>query len=134
MGLVELAKRAVDPRAKLSPEQFKKAKPVRNPAVTWDQTDDGGLVLEAPLAQQGRGITAWLAAKMKMPATKKFELEPIGAFLWPLFDGKHTVDTISRKLREEFKMNRLEADASLMAFLQMLTHKKLITMMIGKSK
>lgn len=134
MRLVELAKNTIDPRTKLSDEQFKKAKPLRNPDVTWNLADDGGLVLEAPLAQQGRGIAAWIAVKMKMPSTKKFELEPIGTFLWELFDGKHTVDTISRKLREEFKMNKMEADASLMAFLQMLTHKKLITMMVGKPK
>ena len=134
MGLVELAKKTIDPRSSLTGEQFKKAKPLRNPAVTWSPAEDGGVVLEAPLADQGRGIAGWLAKKMKMPETKKFELEPIGAFLWELFDGKHTVETIGRKLREEFRMNRVEADASLMAFLQMLTHKKLITMMIGKPK
>lgn len=134
MGLVDLARKTVDSRTKLTADQLKRARPVRNPAVTWSEAGDGGLVLEAPLAQQGKGVAAWLAVKMKMPTTKKFELEPIGAFLWNLFDGMHTVDTISRKLREEFKMNRMEAEASLTAFLQMLTHKKLITMMIGKAK
>ena len=67
---------------------------------------------------------------MKVSDTKKFELEPVGAFCWQLFDGQNTVETISRKLREAYKMNRLEADASLNAFLQMLSAKSLITLQV----
>lgn len=130
VGLVELARKAVDPRSKISAEQLRKAKPVRNPLVKWEAGPDGTLLLEAPLMQQGRGIAGWLAKRMKKPDTKKFEFEPVGAFLWELFDGQHTVDTISRKLREQYKMNRLEADASLSAFLQMLARRKLITLML----
>jgi hypothetical protein len=61
-------------------------------------------------------------------------LEPVGAFVWSLCDGKHTFEGISRKLREEFKLSRLESDASLSAFLQMLSQRKLITMMVAEKK
>lgn len=91
------------------------------------------MILEAPLAQQGKGVAAWIARRMRMPATKKFELEPVGAFLWELFDGNHTVETISRRLREAYKMNRLEADASLNAWLQMLSQRRLITLQVPTS-
>jgi hypothetical protein len=130
MGLAKL----VGNRPTLSPEQLRKAKPLRNPAIKFEKAEDGSLLLEAPLAQQGRGFASWIARRMNMPQTKKFELEPVGAFLWDLFDGQHTVDTISRKLREAYKMNRLEADASLNAFLQMLTQRKLITMQVPTKK
>jgi hypothetical protein len=119
---------------KLTPEQVRRARPVRNPAVKWEVADDGTLLLEAPLAQQGKGIAAWMARRMKMPDTKKFELEPVGAFLWEHFDGNHTVETLSRKLRDKYKMNRLEADASLNAFLQMLTQRRLISMLMPVKK
>jgi len=75
-----------------------------------------------------------LAAKAGRPDQKQFELEPIGAFVWNLCDGKHTFEGISKKLREHFKLNRLEADASLSAFLQMLSQRKLITMMVSQKK
>ncbi len=130
MGLVRLVKRGLDTRPKLSPEQVKKSKPTRNPAVLFQRQEDGTMFLEAPLSEHGRGIAAWIAKKMKVADTKKFELEPVGAFCWQLFDGQHTVETISRKLREAYKMNRLEADASLNAFLQMLSAKNLITLQV----
>jgi hypothetical protein len=126
MGLARL-------RTKHAPEQLRKAKPLRNPAVTFSKLDDGSMLLEAPLAQQN-GMAAWIAQRMKAPQTKKFELEPVGALVWELSDGQHTVDAISKKLREAYKMNRLEADASLNAFLQMLTERKLVSIQVPKTK
>ncbi|CAN5552800.1 hypothetical protein BH11ARM1_BH11ARM1_08810 [soil metagenome] len=121
-------------KPKFSPEQLRKAKITRNPNVKWELAADGSLLLEAPLADQGKGFAAWLAKRMQMPDTKKFELEPVGGFLWELFDGNHTVETISRKLKEEYKMNRIEADASLNAFLTMLAQRRLITILIPTKK
>jgi hypothetical protein len=132
VGLAEVVKKKVDPRAKLTQEQFKKARPLRNPAAEWTVAEDGSVLVEAPLTELGKGMVGWVARRMKMPSTKKFELEPVGGFLWQLFDGKHNVETIGRKLRQEFKMNRVEADASLSAFLQMLNSRKLITLLVGK--
>ncbi len=134
MGLVELAKGAIDPRTKLQPEELRKARPLRNPDVVYEMAEDGSALLEAPLLQQGRGIAGRIAKLMKAPDTKKFELEPVGAFLWEMFDGQTTVETISRKLRDRFKMNRIEADTSLQAFLQMLAQRRLITLLVGKEK
>jgi hypothetical protein len=128
LGLVELIRERVDPRPRFSAEQMKRARPMRNPNVKWEIGTGGELLLEAPLAEQGRGFSAWMARRMNMPVTKKFELEPVGAFLWELFDGQHSFETLSKKLREEYRMNRLEADASLGAFLQMLSQRKLIVM------
>ena len=50
MGVVRLIKRGLDTRPKLTPEQVKKAKPTRNPAVLFQQQDDGTMFLEAPLS------------------------------------------------------------------------------------
>jgi len=133
MGLADLAKK-FDRRPRLSPEQLKGAKPLRNPAVLSETIADGSEVLRAPLITQGRGIAGWMAKRMNAPDVKTFELEPVGAFVWHLCDGQHTFETISRKLRNQFKMNRLEADASLTAFLQMLSQRRLITLMVGKEK
>jgi len=133
MGLVELARQRFT-KAKPTPQDLRTAKPIRNPIVVATPGEDGGLVLEAPLANETIGIWGTLARWMKAPNTKKFELEPIGAFLWELFDGNNTFETISRKLRETYKMNRVESDASLSAFLEMLSRRGLITMAIRYEK
>lgn len=134
MGLADVARRWVAPKPAISADQLRKSKPMRSPLVTESPGDDGALLLQAPLMMQGRGFAGWMAKRMNAPETKTFELEPVGAFVWSLCDGKHTFDTISRKLREQYKMNRLEADAALSAFLQMLGQRRLITLTMGNQK
>ncbi len=134
VGLADLVQRGLDRTPRLTPEEIQRAKPVRNPAVTEETLEDGTVLLRAPLAQQGRGIMATIARWAKAPDTKGFELESVGAFVWALCDGRNTVEAISKKLRAEYKMNRLEADASLNSFLQMLSQRRLITLMVGKRK
>ncbi len=134
MGLVRLIWRWFDRSEDLKPEAVRQAKPVRNPAVRQVEAEDGSLVLVAPLAQQGRGIAGMLAKWMKSPDEKQFELETVGAFVWNLCDGRHSFDGISKKLRDRFKMNRLDADTALLAFLQMLSQRRLIVLALGKKR
>jgi hypothetical protein len=90
--------------------------------------------LQAPMSPGGKGWLSTMAKATKMPDVRRFELEPVGAFVWRMCDGKHTFEGISRRLREEFKMKRVEADAALGAFLQMLSQRKLITLMVKGQK
>lgn len=131
MRLVELARKWVEPKNPVSADALRRAKPAKNPAVTEAPGEDGVILLTAPLVLQGKGYLGWMAKKMNAPDTKSFELEPVGAFVWSLCDGKHTFETISRKLQTQYKMNRLEADAALTAFLNMLGQRRLIILNPG---
>ena len=132
MGLVDLIRARVQGPPKLALETMRKAKPVRNPDVEWEQAEDGSVLIQAPLEGQGRGIAAILARRMNLPSTKGFELEPIGGFVWAQCDGATTVETIGKRLRERYKMNRVEADVALGAFLQTLGQRRLIVLTVGK--
>jgi hypothetical protein len=134
MGLADGVKSLIAPPPRLTQEQLKTAKPERSPEVTEERQADGTVLLTAPLILQGHGFMGWMAKRMKVPDQKSFELEPVGAFVWDLCDGNHTFDAISRKLRDRYKMNRLEADAALTAFLQMLGQRRLIALKMGKAK
>lgn len=131
MGLVDLIRTRVQGPAPLSVETMRKAKPLRNPDVEWEEKPDGSVHLQAPLEGQGRGFAALLAKRMNLPATKGFELEPVGAFVWLQCDGATTVETIGKRLRDRYKMNRVEADVALGAFLQTLSQRRLIALMVG---
>ena len=134
MGLADVAKKFFDRRKSLSPEALQKSIPLRNPLVEVVSDDENGILLQQPLSPDGKGWMAYVARAKNIPAVKKVELEPVGAFIWRLCDGKHTFEGISRKLREEFKMKRVETDAALGAFLQMLAQRKLITLMVRGQK
>ncbi len=75
-----------------------------------------------------------LARWARMPDTKEFELESVGAFVWDLCDGQHTTESIARKLRDRYKMNRLEAETALGAYLETLSRRRLIVLAIPQSK
>ncbi|MBC8066263.1 MAG: PqqD family protein [Chlorobia bacterium] len=134
MGLADIAKGLFDRKVRIDPEALRKTKPTRNTFVVAETQEDGTVILMALLSSQGRGVIGKIAQKAGKPDVKHFELETVGAFVWNLCDGKHTFEGISKKLREEFKLDRLEADASLSAFLQMLSQRKLITMMVATKK
>ena len=132
MGLVALIRGRLRGPSPLPLETMRRAKPLRHPDVKWDTAPDGSILLQAPLEGQGRGIAALLARRMNLPATKGFELEPIGAYVWTLCDGNTTVETIGKKLRARYKMSRVDAEAALGAFLQNLGQRRLIVLTIGK--
>ncbi len=118
---------------RLTPTELRACKPLRNDQVVAEAEGDG-VVLRAKLASQGTGVLGVLAKWAKAPDEKRFELEPVGAFVWERCDGRHTFDTISRHLRERYKMNRLEADAALTEFLSMLSERHLITLAVPQPK
>ena len=118
---------------RLTKEAYSKACPTRNSFVE-EMPFDGGIRLKAPLQTQGSGMMGALAKWARLPDTKEFELETVGAYVWTLCDGRQTTEGISRKLRERFKMNRLEADTALAAFLETLSRRKLIVLAIPKKK
>ena len=134
VGLAGLGKRFFARGTSIAPDVLRKAIPVRNAVVEVLSDDENGILLQHALRDDGKGWPALLARIMKAPAMKKVELEPIGAFVWRLCDGSHTFEGISSKLREQFRMKRVEADAALAAFLQMLAERKLITLMVKGQK
>lgn len=131
MGLVDLIRERVQDPAAMPVDTLRRAKPVRHPKVEWESAEDGSVLLQAPLEGQGRGIAAILARRMNLPATKGFELESVGAFVWLQCDGATSVETIGKRLRERYKMSRVEADTALGAFLQTLSQRRLIVLTVG---
>jgi hypothetical protein len=67
-----------------------------------------------------------------VPDDKQVELEPIGAFVWNLCDGKRTVQGITEALQREFKITKVEAEASLLAFLDTLMKRRYVALEMPK--
>jgi hypothetical protein len=132
MGLVQRISGFGAQKNRLDPKVMAKALPFRNDFVIEIDQPDGGLALQAPLEETGKGFWAALAKRSRTKPHKTFELEPVGAFIWRQCDGKTTFQSISKRLQAEYKLSRIEADASLGAFLQMLSQRRLITMMVDK--
>jgi hypothetical protein len=88
------------------------------------RTDDAGngrLVVDL----QPPRIARWIAPGMKR-RSKTFEFDAVGVFVWNHLDGKTSVEHLIRKLAGEYKLDLRQAEASTVAFLQMLMKRGLV--------
>jgi hypothetical protein len=117
----------------MEPETFRTAKPIRHPLAETDHLEDGSMIIRIPTVAQ-RPWVKFFVQTNRLPEYKQFELEAVGAFVWDQCDGQQTNATIVRKLREEYNMNRLEAEASLSAFLETLSQRGLVSLLLRTKK
>lgn len=67
-----------------------------------------------------------VAKWMKAPSQRTVELEEIGSLVWQCCDGQHSFETIAKKLRDRFRMTRLESESALAEFVRMLQARNLV--------
>jgi hypothetical protein len=101
------------------------AKPVRLVEPDTVRRDDGGANLKIPLKQTG--VAKWLL-KMPQGASKTYELDQMGVFVWDAIDGKTSVQQLIRRLSKRYTVSLRESEVSTLTFLNMLTRKGLIGM------
>lgn len=101
------------------------SKPIRNPAVSWEKNEKGEVVITVKLEPSKPGL---FSGFVKEPTERKVVLDAVGGFVWELMDGERTVSEIAERVSERFKLHRREAQASLLAYLQMLASRGLIAL------
>lgn len=109
-----------------------RSKPVRNSKLTWEENSDHEAVLAIP-----RRRTWWLnlvARVFYVPSKRTVVLDKIGSQLWLMCDGQHTVDQVINKIREQYKLERKEAEVSTLTYLKQLMEKGLIGLAVGRNK
>lgn len=113
----------------LTHEQALLARPVRAEDAKLESLENGGARLKLPMRPPRFG--AWLF-RVPEGATKTFELDAVGVFVWNCCNGKNSVKQIIQKLSKNYDLNLREAEVSSLAFLQMLAKKGLIGLEISK--
>jgi hypothetical protein len=118
-------------KSSITRQQALDARPV--PAVKCEltETPDGGAKLKIPLRTR-----SWGGKLFRMPegATKTFELDSLGLFVWKNCDGKTSVQQIIRRLAKEHNLTLREVEVSTVQFLQTLVKKGLIGMSVEEKK
>jgi hypothetical protein len=113
----------------ISTQQALAARPVRLAEATLTPRADGGADLKIPMRP-----SRWAGLFFKMPtgATRTFELDALGLFVWNACDGKTSVQQIIRKFAARHQLNLREAQVPTVRFLQMLVKKGLIAMALER--
>jgi len=115
---VRLFRRRVSPTR----EEIKRAIPFRNPNVEQE-----GASLSLPLSERS-GFFGWLAKRAGAANKIEIELDQIGLFVWEQIDGKRSVAGIADALAKEYKLNKHEAEASLLEFIDRLRQRGCVSL------
>ena len=99
------------------------AKPVRLVEAAMQSSDEPGGRLTVPM--KSPRFAGWLF-RMPQGASKTYEFDAIGVFVWEQIDGRTTVQQLIRKLAKQFGLSEREAAVSTTMFLQTLGRKSLI--------
>jgi hypothetical protein len=110
-------------KPRLTTGQALGAKPVRLIEAVMDPLPDGGGMLKVAL-QQPR----WGKRIFRLPngATKSFEFDAVGRFVWDNIDGKTSVEQIIKRLSKRYELNLREAQVPTVSFLEMLIKRGLV--------
>ena len=118
-------------KPKITKSQMLSAKPLRLSEAQPQQISDSKFHVTVEL--QPTRLARWL---MRMPAgaTKTFELDPLGLFVWQACDGKTPVRQVIKRLARHYNLNEREAEVATVAFLHTLTRKGLLGMAVADRK
>lgn len=114
----------------ISRTEFLKIKPVRNPALKWENDEKGEADVLVPMGQSSarKGVSGKVLSKIlpPPPKEKKIHLDKVGSVVWELCDGNNTVREIVDALYEKYKMMPREAEISLDTYLKQLSKRGLV--------
>jgi hypothetical protein len=115
-------------KPRLSREHALQARPIRNPALKWEELDNGEVQVVLPRRKDVVGKL--LSSVFYVPQSKPISLDVVGARVWKLCDGEHTVHDLTEALMEEHKLHRREAEVSLTEFLRMLGKRNMVAFVV----
>lgn len=119
-------------KPELNRRELLRSKPVRNERLSWEQMDDGEIMLSVP-----RRKTWWIMALSKffyVPSKRTVVLDGIGSRVWTLCDGQNTVEYLITTLRHHYKLEYKEAEVSTLTYLKQLAEKGLIGFAVIQSE
>ena len=124
-------------------------RPVRNPVIVWkpketppssgDASDDdedsweadtnienAGVVLTVPRRTREDHLSRLLNRVFQTPTSKTIELDEFGGKIWTRCDGRHSVAELVTYTCQEYKLNRRQAEVSVVQFMKMLSQRRLV--------
>lgn len=101
-----------------------KAFPLRNQLITWELDDKGEASLVIP--QKDKFWIRLTSKLFMLPDKRVVVLDTIGAYVWQMCDGEHTISQIIKALQKKHQLTRKEAETSLFTFIQQLGKRNFI--------
>ena len=112
----------------LTVDQCLSAVVVRNPKLQEEVLASGSVRVKLPYLKPR--LLRLFSAKDKKTFVRRFDLDELGSALWPLCDGKHTVEQLIDFIVDAKDLEKERATQSMIAFLQVLMSRGLIGLVV----
>lgn len=128
--MLGLFKRRQKPQ--LTKDDLLASRAILNQSVTWRVSDEEVVQIDIP-----RRDVWWVKLLSKVfytPETRSIALDEVGTKVWQMISEGATVNAMIGRLAKDYKLNRREAEASLIVYLRTLAKKNLVGFEVPRSR
>ena len=119
---------ATKKKPRLTREAMLESRPARNELLAWEKTEAGEVRIT--VTRQETWKTRLLSKLFYIPERRTITLDEVGAQVWQMCDGHTSVARMIDGLRERYKLDRKEAEVSLLSYLKTLGQKRFIGFLV----
>jgi hypothetical protein len=113
-------------RAKIPYKKLLQAKPKKSDSIEWD--GDGSESLKLYAQYRKTYLVKLISRFVDIPEERSFRFNPLGAMVWELCDGCHSVEEIKSIIMKRSKGDEKDIEKRLLKFLNRLSANDLITL------
>ncbi len=108
------------------------SRPARNELLAWEKTEEGEVRIT--VTRQETWKTRLLSKLFYIPEKRTITLDEVGAQVWQMCDGRNSVADMIEGLRDRYKLDRKEAEVSLLSYLKTLGQKRFIGFLVESAR
>jgi len=117
----------------VSREQSLTSIPVHNQVIREECGTDGCVTLLVPVRRTG--VVKMLGKILNVPETdRRVSLDKLGSYVWRMCDGQTTVRDLIERFSRKYKLDRKEAEVSMVAYLRMLAKRRLVGIVVPEEQ
>ncbi len=115
-------------RTKIPYKKLLQAKPKKSDNIEWEGDGMDSLKIFAPYRKSY--FVRLLSRFIDIPEERSFRFNPLGAMVWELCDGGHSVEEIKNTILKRSKGDERDIEKRLIKFINRLSANDLITMVL----
>ena len=104
------------------------SRPTRNELIKWEKTDSGEARIT--VERQDTWKIRLLSRIFYVPRERNITLDEVGTEVWQMCNGRTSVAQMIEGLRQKYKLDRKEAEVSLLSYLKTLGQKRFVGFVI----
>lgn len=108
------------------------SRPARNELLAWEKTETGEA--QITVTRQETWKTRLLSKVFYIPEQRTITLDEVGTEVWQMCDGHTSVADMIEQLRGRYKLDRKEAEVSLLSYLKTLGQKRFVGFLVDGEK